>query len=57
MNLSSRLCSEAQPGEILATADVAAAAGGFEDVGAFEVKGVREPVAVHRIVLPVTAPA
>ena len=57
VNLSSRLCSKAQPGEILATADVAATSDRFEDVGAVDVKGVREPVAVHRIVLPVTAPS
>jgi class 3 adenylate cyclase len=49
VNLSSRLCGEAAGGEILATPDVAATDPRFEDIGRFEVKGVKEAVSVHRI--------
>ncbi len=55
VNLSSRLCGQAGPGEILATGDVAASNARFVDGGTIEVKGVKHPVAVRRLVLPVVA--
>lgn len=55
VNLSSRLCGKAEAGEILATSDVAAVEGEFVTVGEIEVKGVKDPVPVHRLTRPITA--
>ena len=56
VNLASRLCGKAGAGEILVTStirDVASVV--MEDLGALDVKGVREPVVVHRLTVPVVA--
>jgi len=56
VNLASRLCSKAGAGEILVTStirDVASVV--MEDLGALSVKGVKEPVVVHRLTVPVVA--
>jgi len=55
VNLASRLCSKAEAGEILATKEVAQAGGDFECGGEIEVKGVSEPVAIHRLRRPLVA--
>ena len=53
LNLAARLCSKAGPGEVLASQGVMQGAGaveglGFHDHGAFEMKGITEPVHVAR---------
>ncbi|MCB9745218.1 MAG: HAMP domain-containing protein [Alphaproteobacteria bacterium] len=55
VNLASRLCGIAAAGELLITDAVRAAAApeGYERVGPVEVKGVKEPVVVHRRRVPV----
>ncbi len=64
VNLASRLCSMAQAGEILVSGPTrdAAVQGGvpasaFVEVGPADVKGVSEPVLVHRLVGGAGAPA
>jgi len=55
VNLASRLCSKAEAGEVVTTHDVQVASGDdrFHELGALEVKGVREPVPCWRVQLPV----
>ncbi len=57
VNLASRLCSRAAAGEINATGQVRGLSDDprFESVGAIEVKGVRAPVDLWRITVPVVA--
>lgn len=57
VNLASRLCGQAGAGEIVVTDSVLVQAGaqGFVAVGPIEVKGIREPVIVHRAELPTVA--
>jgi class 3 adenylate cyclase len=59
VNLASRLCSKAGPGEVVTTAAVASLGDDdrFEPLGAIEVRGVRDPVECFRMVLPVVAEA
>jgi class 3 adenylate cyclase len=55
INLASRLCDVASPGEILATAEVVATMGeGFEAVplGARSIPGLVAPIEIWRIALP-----
>ncbi|MCA9541908.1 MAG: HAMP domain-containing protein, partial [Myxococcales bacterium] len=50
VNLASRLCSQAKAGEVLISDEVRRAVDApTEDVGFIEVKGVAEPVHVHRL--------
>jgi adenylate cyclase len=51
VNLSSRLCSHAEAGEVVATDAVRQAVpdAPFERIGPIQVKGVKEPVLVHKI--------
>jgi WD40 repeat protein/class 3 adenylate cyclase/energy-coupling factor transporter ATP-binding protein EcfA2 len=54
LNLAARLCSKAGPGEVLASQGVMQGVGaveglGFHDHGAFEMKGITEPVHVARV--------
>ncbi len=52
-NVASRLCDEAQPGQILISPRVLIAveeAVSVEPVGEFELKGLRRPMAVHNVV-------
>lgn len=55
VNLASRLCAQAEAGEIVATSDVASHGEGFVCGGSIEVKGVSEPVAIHRLSRPQVA--
>jgi adenylate cyclase len=51
-NVSSRLCDEAKPGQILISPRVLAAVEGFvkvEPVGEFELKGIRRPLAAYNV--------
>lgn len=56
VNLASRLCSKAGEGEILVTGDIQAVAAArgviLEPLGPISVKGITEPVEVHRLTLP-----
>lgn len=51
VNLASRLCSHAGAGELVATEAVRLAVpdAPFERIGPIEVKGVKDPVLVHKI--------
>ena len=51
VNLSSRLCSHAEAGELVASDAVKQAVpdAPFERIGPIQVKGVKEPVLVHKI--------
>ena len=50
VNLASRLCSKADAGQVLVSGAVRAAVEApLEPVGAMQVKGVAEPVEVHRL--------
>jgi class 3 adenylate cyclase/putative methionine-R-sulfoxide reductase with GAF domain len=51
-NVASRLCDEAQPGQILISPRVMVAVEGMvtaEPAGEFELKGIRRPMAVHNV--------
>jgi adenylate cyclase len=52
-NLASRLCDEAQPGQILISPRVLLAIESVmrvEEIGTFSLKGLRRPIAVHNVV-------
>lgn len=54
VNLAARLCGHAGPLEVLASADAVAAVGAsarFEVAGRVSLKGLPEPVAIHRLVV------
>ena len=57
VNLASRLCNHADAGQIVVTDQVVeqSGIGSFEAVGPIQVKGIRDPVHVHRAVLPTVA--
>ena len=55
VNVASRVASVAGPGEVVVTSDVVAAVPdpapvGFEPIGTVELKGVTEPLELHRVV-------
>ncbi len=57
-NLASRLCDEAQPGQILISPRVLLAVENvmrIEEVGNFTLKGLRRPIAVHNVVATMPA--
>src|SRR5689334_11409052 len=52
-NLASRLCDEAQPGQILISPRVLLSIENVvrvEEIGSFSLKGLRRPIAVHNVV-------
>jgi len=57
VNLASRLCSKADAGQIVVSDSVLSQSGaaGFEPMGPIDVKGIREPVTVHKAELPIVA--
>ncbi len=62
VNLASRLCSKAEAGEVIAnttTRRTCEAAGvmtdRFVEIGIVDLKGVAEPVRIHKIVVPTVA--
>jgi adenylate cyclase len=56
VNLASRLCSKADAGEILVTRSIQQVVEiPLEPMGPIQVKGVREPVEVHRLKIPIVA--
>ena len=57
--MASRLCDEAQPGQILVSPRVLLAVGGavsVEPVADMTLKGIRRPIQVHNIVSAAPAP-
>ena len=59
VNLASRLCSKAEAGELIVTnttrtvcEEAGVMAGRFVEIGPVELKGVAEPVVIHKIVIP-----
>ena len=62
VNLASRLCGKAEEGQLLVTnytrkvcEDAGVMAGRFEEIGPVAVKGVSDPVVIHKIEVPTVA--